>query len=193
MNQYAAIKFLGLLALSVAGIESQLDAMPILYNINFTSSSSPDANGSFTYDSAAAVGSQFSAFVVTWDGFAFNFTTAANSATVTTSCGPVTSPKIFAFLTGTPECPGSPNGFTWIGNASAPNPTFNIFDAGNPNTTDIELGASSPASVTGTFLVSGTFTTVSAATPEPSSFIMALTCGAFLVRKRRATATRKSD
>jgi hypothetical protein len=188
MKEHAAVRALALVVLSVAGVESHALASPIVYDFNWISEGNLPlpTSGSFTYDSTAAVGSQFSDFVVDWDGFSFDFTTAANSATVTSSCGAVTSPEIFAFLTGTPECTPTPDNFSWIGNPGGPFPTFNIFDANANSTTDIELGASSTTSVTGNpNLVSGLYTVSPASTvPEPSMLFLVLPCVAFVVRKR---------
>jgi hypothetical protein len=193
MKKDAVAKALALVVLSVAGLESHAYASPIVYDFNWISEGNLPlpTSGSFTYDSAAAVGSQFSDFVVDWDGFSFNFTANANSATVSSTCGAVTSPQIFQFLTGTPECTPTPNTFSWIGNAGGPSPTFNIFDTSGLGTTDIELGASSGTQVTGSPApVSGLYSVSTASTPEPSMFIVLLAGCAFLVLKR-ARANRK--
>ena len=50
-------------------------ASQITYNINFTNTFGiGPAAGSFTFDSQAALGSQFSNFLVTWDGYTFDYT-----------------------------------------------------------------------------------------------------------------------
>ena len=182
MRHQTTLKALGLLALSVVGFQSRSYAAPVLYDINFTLLSGPPAptSGSFDYDSTAAIGSQFSSFIVDWDGYAFNFTAAANAATVTNSgCTAATSATIFNFLTGTGSCPGTPNSFTWkadTNNAgSNANPTFNFFDDGNPTSTYIILGASAGTVPAPTSLsdISGNYIATPATTvPEPSSIAL---------------------
>lgn len=194
-RQQAVIKFLGLLMLSVAGMETRAYAGPITYNINFVVGTGfPDATASFNYDSAAAIGSQFSAFNVKWDSFTFDFTAVANATNFNTAgCGTVTSTITFAFLSGTGECPGTNTIYWQAGAPVGGSPAFYFVDSG---TTGYILLDASPASGTGdgAFVNNGAFTIAAASqtVPEPSSFLLALTCGAFLVavRKRLAPITR---
>jgi len=198
MRMHLAIRALGLLVVSAAASL----AAPITYNFNWISEGNLPlpTSGSFTYNSAAAVGSQFSNFVIVWDSYTFNFTSVANSATVTTAgvtcptTASVTSAIIFGFLTGTSECTPTPNTFSWIGNPGGPFPTFNLYDtSGSPGTSDIELSVASTTSVTGTpATVSGLFTTSTASVPEPSTFFLAFAGGAVLLGRRIAQAKRKS-
>jgi PEP-CTERM motif len=175
-------------------------ATPILYTFNWISEGQTPlpTSGSFDYDSSAAVGSQFSNFTVVWDSFTFNFTAAANSATVNSTCGAVTSPEVFAFLTGTAECTPTPNTFSWIGNAGGPSPTFDIYDTSGLGTTDIELGATSatvvtgsPAPVSGLYSV-GTVIIQQSPVPEPSTLLLALAGGGLFLGRRMVQAWRKS-
>ena len=195
MRTHLAIRILGLLVIS--------GTMSFATPINYTFTWIPEGqlplptSGSFTYDSAAAVGSQFSNFQVVWDSFLFDFTAAANSATVNSTCGAVTSPEIFAFLTGTSECAPAPDTFSWIGNAGGPSPTFDLFDTSGLGTTDIELGATSativtgsPAPVSGLYSVGRMNTTASV--PEPSTVLLGLAGGGLLLGRRMAQARRKS-
>lgn len=187
---------LGLVMLFAVGFESRSDAAPILYTIDFTLISGPPAptSGSFDYNSTAAPGFQFTNFVVDWDGFTFNFTAAANAATVTDNgCPTPTAVTIFDFLTGTGDCPGSPNAFTWkadTNNAgSTSDPTFNFYDDGNPSTNYIIFGASagSVPVVPSLADISGTYVATAAPTvPEPSTLILALLGGVFLLVVRRS-------
>jgi hypothetical protein len=167
-------------------IASGAFAGPINYVINFTTTSgSPTPTGSFTYDSAAALGSQFTAFVVVWDALTFDFTSQANTPIVNTvGCGAVTSITIFNFLSGTDECPGSPNTFNYDSTEALANSGITFSDNGSPYPHYIDL-----QSIVGGYsgrnnIDDGTFTvTAQTQTPEPSSFILALTGGAFLVKR----------
>lgn len=197
MRTHLGIRALGLLVIPAA----VSFATPINYTITWISEGQLPlpASGSFTYDSAAAIGSQFSNFQVVWDSYMFNFTSAADSATVNSTCGAVTSPEIFAFLMGTPECTPAPDTLSWIGEADAPFPTFELFDTSGLGTTDIELGASSTTSVTGSPApVSGLYSVGTAiiippaSVPEPSTFLLALAGGGLLLGRRMAQARQKS-
>lgn len=169
-------------------------AGPIAYSINFTttSGSPPPTSGSFTYDGAAALGSQFAAFDVLWDGLTFDLTSSANTGGQGSGCGVVTSSTIFQVLQGTAECPGS-NTFGWFGGHGSLNSEFAFGDTG-ASSDFIQVIGLNPA--TGTGGASGTFSITAingAPTPEPSSFILALVGGAFLVRKRMHLTTRRSS
>ena len=198
MKQQSAFRVVCLLLLFL-GIESRTYATPILYNINFNNLTGTPVptSGSFTYDAAAALGSQFSNFVVVWDGLTFNDTAIANAGNVIlTGVGctsPDTSATVFAFLTQHAQCPGSPNTYTYLANASLAGAAFDFFDDGNPTTNNIQLQGGTASNVINSG-VSGNYTvTPAATTPEPSTFLLALTCSAFLVRKRSVRLTRKSE
>jgi hypothetical protein len=89
-----------LLLMGVMGSGAFAAAIP--YTINFTTfaGSSLPTSGSFTYDSAAALGSQFASFLVGWDGLTFDLTSEANSP-FTLACGPANSSTTFGILSGT--------------------------------------------------------------------------------------------
>jgi hypothetical protein len=72
------------------------------YSIIFTTTSGiAPTGGSFYYDAAATVGFQFSSFYVTWDGFRFDLTGAANSPIFVSDNG-ICVDNVFQFLsTGT--------------------------------------------------------------------------------------------
>jgi len=74
------------------------------YTINFTVTFGiPAPSGAFTWD-----GTSFSNFIVNWDGFSFDLTSAANAPIVTgTQCGTSSAAASFALLNGTVVC--SPN------------------------------------------------------------------------------------
>ena len=82
--------------MGLVGAAASATAAPILYNINFTGGT-PNATDSFLYDSAAALGSQFGNFNVSWSGFSFDLTSSANSPT-----------------TGGTGCPSSPTSATFF-------------------------------------------------------------------------------
>jgi hypothetical protein len=84
-----------ILFLGLAGAAGSMRASPILYNFNFTGGS-PNATGSFDYDPLATT-NPFSSFVVTGDGFAFDFTSTANGQTAT-GCGGTTGPRACSTL-----------------------------------------------------------------------------------------------
>ena len=197
MKKYPALSALALLVLSLTGMESSAQASPVTYTFNWVFDGQlplPTA-GSFTYDSSLA-SNPFSAFTVSWDGFTFNFTSLANTPTspgaTSNGCAAISTAVIFAFLTGTPECPGGTNNFTWVGNPGGPNPTFTLFD--NSGANQILLRVASGTGVTGTPpTVSGLFTvgTPTTGVPEPSALLLALS-GCAVLLGRRALVGRKS-
>ena len=126
-----AVQVLLLLSITPSGAL----ALPATYSINFTTTSgSPSPTlGTFTFDSAAAPGSQFTAFVVVWDGLIFDFTSLANTATVITAgCESVTSSTIFQVLSGTNECPGSAPTYDWHATEATVNSGFTLGQHANP-------------------------------------------------------------
>jgi hypothetical protein len=108
-------------------------AAPLACNINFTTTfGSPTPTGSFTDDSALVDGTQFSAFLVDWDGITFDFTSPANSGG-TTKFGCVLSAGIVIFdmMSGVGQCPGTPSVLQWQA-TEVPIDNFGFEDAGNP-------------------------------------------------------------
>jgi len=167
-------------------------AAPLAYNINFSTDfgSPTPTSGSFTYDSAAALGSQFTAFDVEWDGLPFVFTSQANTGGNSIGCGATDSATIFLFLSGTNECPGS-NSFNWSGGHGSFNTAFHIDDDGTAGT-GIQLIDTNAFAGTGG--AGGTYSITrndAPPVPEPSSFILALAGVALLVQERMRPATRK--
>ena len=173
-----------LLLMGVMGSGAFAAAIP--YTINFTTfAGSPlPTFGSFTYDSTAALGSQFASFVVGWDGLTFDLTSEANSP-FTLACGPANSSTTFGILSGTLTCPGSPPN-VWGGEA---NPgSFDGFDFTETNGShEFQIAVNNSPSLASAMAGAAGFYSITVndtQAPEPSSFILALTCGAFLVRKR---------
>jgi hypothetical protein len=80
-------------------IASGAFAAAIPYNINFTtdSGSPTPTSGSFTYDGGAAIGSQFTAFDVEWDGLPFDLTTSPIWEVLESGAAPQTAPRSSQF------------------------------------------------------------------------------------------------
>jgi hypothetical protein len=140
-------------------------AVPVPYVIHFTTTSGSPAptSGSFTYDSAAALGAQFTAFVVVWDGLTFDLTSAANAGGFSLGCGAdmlnsaiVNSATAFAILSGTNECHGSPYAIGWDAGHINPGSGFRFSDVAGPPENLIEIVGGNPFSGTGG--AAGTFT-----------------------------------
>jgi hypothetical protein len=156
-------------------IASGAFAAPIPYAISFTTATGAPTptSGSFTYDSAAALGSQFTAFAVAWDGVAFDFTSPANIEwSGPGDVGPVEDIPFF-----------------WDGLAVSAFSDFHLrgnfqFEQNETPDGDDDVtiasqagGSSNSANASGTFIVI-------AQTPESSSFILVLAGGALLLLKR---------
>jgi hypothetical protein len=110
-------------------IASGACAAPLAYNINFiTDSGSPTPTGSFTYDSSLADGAQFSAFLVDWDGFTFDFMAVANSGG-NMGCTLGASITIFNMMSDPAgACPGTPNMLQWGAGGFSINFQFRIWE-----------------------------------------------------------------
>jgi hypothetical protein len=185
----AKIATAGLLLLAVVGSTLRSYAAPINYTISFTTNSgiSP-SSGSFTFDSAQPLGSQFTAFTVVWDSISFNLTSTANAPQTSGSCT-ATSLTVFLFLTGTPECPGT--GGQPIGwGATIPNGSaiafFNIFDvsSGGANAINIQGTPTIPTNTGPTVGANGGFS--ASPVPEPSSLLlMGSALGCLLLASQR--------
>jgi hypothetical protein len=163
-------------------------ASPVFYNISFTATAgtAPTA-GSFTYNSTAPLGSQFTGFTVLWGGGIFDLTAAANTGEqfVGTDCGTtLSSASVFSFLSGQNVCANSAV-IAWDGSTSG----IDTFDFRNqelagtgPPEASISINSSttyfSGPNATGTFSIAST------SVPEPSTFILTLLPGAFLLRRR---------
>ena len=167
-------------------------ATQITYNLNFTTIGFGTPAGSFTYDSQAALGSQFSNFLVTWNGYTFNFTGAANtgpSLTGTCNSTPQNSATSFLLLT-TGACTPTLI-FAYIGReAGNGNPAQFEFDneiaccsidrSLSVFSTAVETRNTSDRGI-------GNFTST-AASPEPSTTCLGILGGSLLaaaVRRRR--------
>ena len=163
-------------------------ASPVLFNITFTATAgtAPTA-ASLTYDSTAPLGSQFTGFTVSWGSGIFDLTSRANTGEqfVGTDCGTTpSSASVFSFLNGQNVCANSAV-IAWDGSTSG----IDTFDFRNqelagtgPPLASISINSSTPyfsgPNATGTFSIA------SASVPEPSTFILTLLPGAFLLRRR---------
>jgi hypothetical protein len=132
------------------------------------------AAGCFTYDAQAALGSQFSSFLVTWDGYTFNFASAANTGPLLGgSCNstPKNSATSFLLLTIGACTPTLNFGWREMESGNGQVAEFIFFDGILSVSEDRDLGnVSSTAAETRNTLDTGfgNFTTA-AATPEPST------------------------
>ncbi len=171
----------GLAALLVLGVVP-IHAGPLVYNITFlfsAGSSAPPAlpTGSFDYDASAAVGSQFSNFIVNWDGMSFNLTSAANNPQVdNTPASPCISGDNSAGVFNALINPGNCAYVGWTATASQPLPyvigTFDIelFSSQTPANNGLEVGECCLVSRSGSTPVSaaiGSFAVTQA--PEPAT------------------------
>ena len=160
-----------------------LTASPITYNINFTDGSPNPTSGSFQYDSAGS--GLFSNFIVLWQGFNFDLTSAANAPSVTGSCVSSAS-NSFALLNGTLACVQPGVGPTWVGQGNGTGFAdfdFQGSDSSNSNELLIQDVSFVEASLS---LASGNFTiTTPVATPEPGSIALAFIGGASLLAWKR--------
>jgi hypothetical protein len=171
-------------------------ASPMTYSITFTTTTGPAPTaGSFTYDSTAPLTSRFSNFTVSWGSGIFDLTDTANSGEqfLGTDCGTTpSSESVFTFLSGTNVCANAAV-IAWDGIRST---GIQVFDFRNqelsgtgPPMAIVGINASTPFSEGPD--ASGFFSIASAsAAPEPSTFILMLLSGAFLVRRRIAGAPR---
>lgn len=170
---------INVLFLAVTGCLGHSHAAPITYDIIFatTGGSPAPTSGSFTYDSAAAIGSQFTDFNVAWDGFILDLTANANVGggdENNNSCPTPNSATVFLFLTGTNECPGSPALFQWEGSADAGEDGFFYLQDYVPSTSSaIDVSAAAfNFNSSGPDFVEGTFVTTVASAPEPPSLLL---------------------
>lgn len=149
-------------------------AGPVAYTIDFTTTFGlAPASGSFVYDSTLSLGSQFSSFLVTWDGFTFDLTQAANDPGGNTGdC----SASVFSFLITGSDCTthaaGQPN---WAAAANSgisyEDIAFTDADAGSNNLIRLFQSVDDPSASTA--FAGGTWT-ATATTPEPGSFMLVL-------------------
>lgn len=176
-----------------------LDAGPIQYSINFTATlGTAPTNGSFFYDASAPVGSQFSSFTVTWDGIQFDLTRPANLPSFA-SDGGTCDDNVFAFLETGSACANHHVGLpVWGGDNFTRNPDadFYFVDQDAANTGLLEITAYTPSMATqpnesdeGVF----TITPLTSTVPEPSSLMLVLAGGGWLLLKRSFPAARRNS
>ncbi len=168
--------------MGLLGAAASATAAPILYNINFTTTSgiAPTA-GSFTYDSAIPL--SFTSFIVQWNSFSFDLTSTANAPFLEASCA-TPSPDgvdLFGYLSGLCGISGR----TWHGERAG---AFALFSVGNGG------GGIAVAAILGLPVLdpfdaafANGFFTISQATPEPSTSWLMLAGGALLAWRRRRT------
>jgi hypothetical protein len=174
----------------IASMATSAFASPVFYNITFTTTIGPaPTGGSFTYDSTAPLASRFTGFTVFWGSGIFDLTAAANTGEqfIGTDCGTTpSSGSVFTFLSGQNVC-ANPAVIAWDGIRSG---GIQIFDFRNqelsglgPPMASISINASTPFSAgpdaSGFFSIASTSTV-----PEPSTLMLTLLPGAFLVLRR---------
>ncbi len=172
-------------------------ASPVLYNITFATTTGPAPTaGSFTYNSTAPLGSQFTGFTVSWGSGIFDLTATANNGEqfVGTDCGTTaSSASVFSFLSGQNVCANAA-AIAWDGSTSG----IDTFDFRNQ-----ELAGTGPPeasiSINSSTLyfsgpgATGTFSVASASTvPEPSTFVLTMLPVVFLLRRRFMRFSRES-
>ncbi len=144
-----------------------------IYTIDFTvTSGAAPSSGSFTYDPIAQT---FSAFDVTWNGLAMDFTAAA-TAFFFPGCGSVGGSAAFDVLS--QNCPAiQDTSYDWY--AAANSDGTGTFQFQGP-TADGSV-AVYPATFNGRATTAGGTWSLVSATPEPSSLAIGLTLLAALV------------
>ena len=138
--------------------------------------------GSFVFDTNT---NSFTSFPVSWDGFLFDFTAAANSYAAPNECGGI---GMFIQVLTSPSCSKG----TWDASGSI---AFFTINAPNDSFIQVTLPSTAPIDDTyGTFTVSSTTT----ATPEPSVLAsvlsgIGLVCFLAAMRKHSHVRFRKSS
>jgi hypothetical protein len=167
-------------ALSIYIGSYTLQAAPVLYTINFTTTSGvAPTSGSFDYDSSQPVGSQFTNFFVSWDGSTFNLTPTANSPYGTPSgdC----SASVITFLTTGSDCTTHSNGRpSWIAEIDGPGTEQEEFDFDDEDVTEthsIDIFATIPIPESNVFITAGgTWTATAVPAPAPGTFVPITPC-----------------
>jgi hypothetical protein len=168
-------------------------ATPLQYSIIFTThyGIAPSA-GSFFYD-ASAIGSQFSSFIVTWDGIQYDLTAAANSPVFEAGALGECSSSVFLFLSTGSACtthaPGAPS---W--DASAYSGFFEFLDE-DPDFDGILQVIDYSATPMSFLNGAGGFAIEIAATgvPEPTTLLLVLAGGGWLLYLRRSFPATKRN
>ena len=176
------MKFTLFLSGAFLSVAAAVHAAPVTYNINFTGVGTLPTSGSFTYDAANPV---FTNFIVVWQGISFNLTAGANVAFAAGACNTPGTPAedAFSFLSN-PVCGSGAfqSGWQAFPVLATYVFSFNRFDLqfGATDWVSVETGTSGPAGLQG---ANGAFSI--AAVPEPATLPMVLAGGAWLAWRRR--------
>jgi hypothetical protein len=191
-NRMGAVRTASMILALVTGGASSARAAAITYDITFTSSSADVPTGSFTYDAAVPM---FTNFEVQWNGLIFNLSAAANAPLDDGASGPACLGGLtgaaagFAWLN--PGCQTFPFGWAAQTTPVGASGLFLSFDF-------VEQNSSSQFGVHGLgldFAIDddtddrGTFTIAPASTssaPEPATFCIFASGLALLVLLRRS-------
>ena len=169
-----------LLLISAAASISTVSAAPVHYTINFTTDSGPAPTGSFTYDDAVPV---FTDFLVTWDSIQYDLTPDANAPSISgpPACIGSATGAAATFLLMSGSCastavwqgaPFNPSSFSFHALFFS-GQTFTLIDiSGEGPSGPIELG-------------SGSWTITADSVPEPSTLALTAIAGALLTARRR--------
>ena len=175
----------------IASMAASAFGSPVFYNITFTTTTGPaPTGGSFSYDSTAPLASRFTGFTVLWGNGIFDLTDTANTGEqfVGTDCGTTpSSQSVFTFLSGQNVCANAAV-IAWDGVRSGGIQFFDFrnqeLSGSGPPMAIININASTPFSAgpdaSGFFSIASTSTV-----PEPSTFILTLLSGAFLLRRKK--------
>jgi hypothetical protein len=177
--------------MGLLGAAASATAAPILYDINFTTTSgvAPTA-GSFLYDSVTET---FSGFIVDWNGVTLDLTASANSPNVGGVCdvgaAGGTGFDSFSYLSN-PTC-GSGNFEAGWSALSAPLLSQFAFSR-NDNASIDRIFFNGAAAGTSTFVRgAGSFAIAPAAVPEPSTIGLMFSGGLLLAWRRKQRPAQK--
>jgi hypothetical protein len=189
VQEKTLIKPIAVSILVMSTMASGAFAFPVLYTLSFTATTGPAPTaGSFNYDAAAPFASRFTNFNVVWENAIFDLTAAANTNEqfVGTDCGTTASSQsVFTILSGQSVC-ANPALIAWDGGRPGGIVTFDFrnqeLSGSGPPKASIAINASTPFSEGPD--ASGTFSISSA--PEPSTLVLSLLAGAYMLRRRVA-------
>jgi hypothetical protein len=178
--------------MGLVGAAASATASPILYTINFTTTSglAPTA-GSFFYDSATTT---FSSFIVAWNGVTLNLTASANSPIVGGVCDVGTAGGTgfdsFSYLSN-PTCGSGNFESGWSALSDPLISTFSFSRNDNASIDSIGISSAFAAGTSTRVRGAGSFAIAPAAIPEPSTIGLLLSGGVLLAWRRKQRPAQK--